>query len=308
MRMKQLLFSGGIVLGVLGAAAPARAEDPSLAEPPPPDAPKEESPASSHAIDRTWLYADDARVAVPLAVVAMSSLSYTDTGSSPTRVDSPFRSSYQAFLGNTAQPGAMMTLGGEVGIVSHLSVMALGQVASGGETATPNAGAIAGVRLQLLPLDWTRTHLVVSGGYLREAWEGPVYDGDTGKWAPGNPHGDNGAWMRVAFSADVQRFRFASTLHGEHVFANGRDGADVMVSLGTSYRVVGGFRAGVEYVGQDLEEALDAGAEGGARHFVGPVASLHLMRDRLALVGGPSVGLSATSPRFLARIGVAYGF
>ena len=53
----------------------------------------------------------------------------------------------------------------------------------------------------------------------------------------------------------------------------------------------GGFRAGLEWVGQDLEETFSPGAEGGARMFFGPIASLQLLRDRLTLVAGPSLGL-----------------
>ncbi|MGH7327480.1 MAG: hypothetical protein ACREJX_03945, partial [Polyangiaceae bacterium] len=252
------------------------------------------------------LYADDARVPEPLHVVATTSLSYTDTGASPTRADSPFGNSYNAFAANTAQPGAMMAFGGEVGLVSHLSVIALGE-AGAGEGAAVNAGALAGLRLQLLPIVWKNTHLVMSAGYLREAWEGPVHD-DDGKWYPGSPRGDNGAWGQLAFSGDVRRLRIATTIHGEHIFADGKDDADVMVNAGASYRLVGDFRAGVEYVGQDLEETFDPGAEGGARHFVGPVASLQLLQHRLSIVAGPAIGLSSTSPRLLGRLAVAYGF
>ena len=267
----------------------------------------DDASAESKSIDRTWLYADDARVPEPLHVVAMTSLSYTDTGASPTRPDSPFGNSYNAFAANTAQPGAMMAFGGEVGLVSHLSVVALGQ-AGAGEGSAASAGALAGLRLQLLPIAWKNTHLVISAGYLREAWEGPVFDDTSRAWLPGSPHGDNGAWGQLAFSGDVRRLRIATTIHGEHIFADGKDGADVMVNVGASYRVVGDFRAGVEYVGQDLEETFDPRAEGGARHFVGPVASLQLLQRRLSIVAGPAVGLSATSPRVLGRLALAYGF
>jgi hypothetical protein len=263
---------------------------------------------AKHQIDRTWLYADDARVAAPLTIVGITSLSYTNAGSSPTRIDSPFGNTYNAFAANTAQPGAMMTVGGELGLIPHLSVVALGQLGAGGEASTPNAGGLAGLRLQLLPLAWTSTHLAASIGYLREAWEGPVYDDDANRWYPGNPHGDNGGWMQLAFAQDVRRFRFATTVHAEHIFADGRDPLDMMVNLGASYRVAGGFRAGLEYVGQDLEETFSPGAEGGARHFAGPIASLQLLSDRLSIVAGPAIGLSSTSPAFLGRVGVAYGF
>ena len=90
--------------------------------------------------------------------------------------------------------------------------------------------------------------------------------------------------------------------------AAGRDPLDVMAELGASLRVVAAFRLGVEYVGQDLEEAFSPGAEGGARHFLGPIASVQLLHERLTIVGGPSVGLSRLSPDFVARVGASLGF
>jgi hypothetical protein len=271
------------------------------------DAPKDGAP-ESHAVDRTFLYADDARVAAPLAFIGMSSFSYTDVGSSPTQVASPFPSAYRAFAANTAQPGAMASVGGELGLLPRVSLLALGQMALGGEGAGMNAGAIAGLRFQLLPASWTNSHLVASFGYLREAWTGPVFDGESGRWSPGSAHGSDGAWGQAALAGDVGRLRLATTLHGEHIFSAGRDGVDLMVQAGASYRLAGAFRAGVEYVGQDLEETFAASAEGGARHFLGPTASLQLLDNRLTIVGGPSIGLSAWSPALVGRLGVAYGF
>jgi hypothetical protein len=66
--------------------------------------------------------------------------------------------------------------------------------------------------------------------------------------------------------------------------------------------VAGPLRLGVEGVGQDMEEAFGQGAEGGARYFVGPTASVQLLGERLTIVGGPSVGLSASSPRGPNRV------
>jgi len=289
--------AASVLLAGLLVAGTARADDVT-----PLDRAQGGDDATRHAVDRTWLYADDARVPEPMSVVGLSSLSYTDVGPSPTRVAVP----YQAFAANTAQPGGMLSLGGEVGLVPRVSVMAIGQMGVGGIGPSPNAGAIAGVRLQAFPSTWQNAHMVVSLGYLREAWQGPVFD--DGVWRPGSPNGDNGAWLQVALSGDVQRLRMAGTLHGEHVFADGRDAVDVMVQAGISYRIVGELRAGVEYVGQDLEESFDDGAEGGARHFIGPTASVQLLRDRLTIVAGPSFGLSELSPRLLGRFALAYGF
>jgi len=173
---------------------------------------------------------------------------------------------------------------------------ALGQMAAAGEAANPNAGAVAGLRFQLSPSSWQNIHFLTAVGYLREAW------------APSEPGGDNGAWIEAAVAANVQRLKLELTVHGERVFASGRDKVDVMVRAGASYRVVGALRAGVEWVGQDLEELGADAAEGGARQFVGPTASLQLLGDRLTLVAGPSVGLSDRSPQLLGRFSVAYGF
>jgi hypothetical protein len=289
-----------LLLTILAGAFVAR----TAAADSPVDAPKPDDDASRHAIDRTWLYLDDARVPAPLTAVGMSSASYTSVGSSPSRIYSPYRQ----FGANTAQPGAMLSLGGEVGILPRVSVMALGQMSFAGEGPSPGAGALAGVRFQLLPDSMRDTHLVLSGGYVREAWAAPVYNDDTESWIPAQPHGDDGAWVQAAFAQDIQRLRLGTTVHAEHVFSQGRDAVDVMVQLGASYRVVGNLRAGVEYVGQDLEETFNPAADAGARHFIGPTASVQLLGDRLTMVAGPSIGLSQYSPAFVGRFGLAYGF
>jgi hypothetical protein len=305
MRLDLSVAAASVVCALTLLARSAPADDAAS-----PDQPSPNDDATRHQIDRTWLYADDAHVAAPMTVVGMSSVSYTNIGSSPTRIDSPYPNTYNGFAANTAQPGGLLSAGGEVGLVPRLSVMALGQLGLGGVDGVPNpsAGAIAGVRLRLLPSEWQNTHLALSAGYLREAWSGPVYDDDTGKWLPGSPHGDNGAWIQAAFSVDVRRLRIATTVHGEHVFWPGRDPLDVMAEVGASYRVIDPLRIGVEYVGQDLEESFSPGAEGGARHFLGPIASMQLLDQRMTIVAGPSLGLSSLSPAFVGRVGIAYGF
>lgn len=314
-------------LGLL--AGVARADEPDLppisavAPGPNPDLPTAPQDETKHQIDRTWLYGDDARVPAPLVLVATSSLSYTDIGNSPTRISYPQpniascvtaagaeRPCYAGFAGNTAQPGGSLLLGAELGLLPRLSVQGnvMIGIASGTGVPSPNAGGTASLRFSAFPDSWHNVHLVVSGGYVREAWGGPVFNDDNNTWLPGSPHGDNGMFFQVATSGDVGRLRLGATVHGEHIFATGRDPLDVMVDLGVTYRVVGSLRAGLEYVGQDLEETFSPGAEGGARHFLGPIASLQLFRDRLTLVAGPSIGLSSNSPDFVARAGASFGF
>ncbi len=189
--------------------------------------------------------------------------------------------------------------------------MVLGQLEVAGESGHPNGGAIAGLRFLLTPLSWANLHIVASAGYLREAWEGPIFDDDTGMWTPGNPDGDNGMWFQGAISGDVGRLRMVGNIHAEHVFSAGRDPLDIMVDLGATYRLVGDFRAGIEWVGQDLEETFSPGAEGGARMFFGPIASYQFLRGRLTLVGGPALGLSQAqyeAPNFIGRVALACSF
>jgi len=300
-----------LACGVL-PTSPARADDPV-------DRPQAAPDATRHQIDRTWLYNDDARVAAPWTVIGTSSLSYTNVSSGPSRIIDPgdapsgcgkLCNGYNAFAGNTATPGAMLQIGGELGVFPRVSVMALAQMGLGASDLAPGAsvGGIAGVRISVLPPEWRHLHLAVSGGYLREAWQGPAYDGTTDTWYPATPNGADGGWAQVALSGDLGPVRLVGTGHVEHVFAAHRDPYDVMVQLGASTRVYGPFRAGVEYVGQDLEETFSPEAEGGARHLVGPIASLQLLESRLSIVSGPAVGLTSTSPTFVYRLAASYGF
>jgi hypothetical protein len=291
-----------------------------------PDRPEAEGSDARHAIDRTSLYGDDARIPAPMTVIATSSFSYTNIGADPTYLSSPYPTQpagcytatgvpqpcYGTFAGNTAQPGGTAIVTGEIGLLPRLSVLGSVMVGFGGSGGVPNpdVGGTVAVRVRLLPDSWTHTHLVVSGGYIREAYNPPVYNDDAtpAVWLPGHFGGVNAGYAQLAMSGDIGRVRLGGTFHAQHTFADGRDPLDVMVDLGASYRVAGTFRAGFEYVGQDLEESFSPGAEGGARHFLGPVASLQLWRDRLTIVGGPSIGLSAISPDFVARVAASVGF
>lgn len=291
------LLAVAAALAATALEATAHAEEQPAVDKPSPGA------WSGHAIDRSWLYLDDARTADPGGVIAATSISYTSVGSNPDPTSAPYR----AFAFNTAQPGELVSLGGEVGLLPRLSLEALGQIKLGGDSAA-SPGAVAGLRFQLSPSSWRNVHLVASAGYLRETWSAPVRDAASGELGPGQPNGDNGAWFQAAGSVDIARLRLGLTAHGEHVFADGRDGVDVMVKTGASYRLVDWFRVGVEWVGQDLEGAVKSDAEGGARHFVGPTAALALLHERLSVVAGPSLGLSDPSPKLLGRLAIAYGF
>jgi hypothetical protein len=323
-RVALLLLAAPLSVPLAGGVARADEPQPSAQPQAVPDNLRDDHRESSRQIDRTWLYGDDARIPAPFTVVATSSLSYTSVGNSPTRISYPDQPNvgdcvtaagaeqpcYKSFGGNTAQPGAMMLVGGEMGLFPRLSLQGNVMVGLAGESGvpSPNVGATASLRFQVLPDSLRNLHLVLSGGYVREAWGGPVHSDAGDKWLPGSPNGDNGMFVQAAMSGDIANLRLGGTVHGEHIFASGRDPVDVMVTLGATYRLVGSFRAGVEYVGQDLEETFADASEGGPRHFLGPIASLQLLHERLTLVAGPSIGLSRISPEFVARAGASLGF
>jgi hypothetical protein len=226
---------------------------------------------------RTWLFNDDATLPAPHQGVAVSRLTYSG-GNSPTR---PFAS-------NLASPGAMLELGAELGVVRGVSVQLIGMR---GESYTSGDGATgAQLGIRWAPLATRSTRLVVGAGYLREL------------------SGGDGAWGRVSLEHELGRARLALSVHGEHVFTPGRDGFDVMVTAGADMRIAGPLRAGIEYVGQDLEGLAQDDAEGGARHIVGGVLSVRLVSERLSLVGGPALGLGGPSPRAIGRAAIAYAF
>jgi hypothetical protein len=319
-----LAMAAGVIVAFSGSARAQEAETWVA-----PDRPQGEGGESRYAIDRTTLYGDDARIPLPMVIVATTSFTYTNIGGDPTQVTGAGSMNatrpgcntaggvpqpcYSDFSGNTAQPGGSMIVTGEFGLLPHLSL--LGNVMVGlapGQAGVPSSdvGGTAALRVGVFPLSWTRLHGVVSAGYIREAYNPPVYNDDVAVpyWIPAHAGGVNAGFFQLALSGDVGRFRLNGMFHGQHTFAAGRDPLDLTVDLNASYRVIGEFRAGIEYVGQDLEESFSPGAEGGPRHFLGPVASIQLFDDRLTLIGGPAVGLSYISPDFVARVAASVGF
>jgi hypothetical protein len=268
--MRSVKYS--VPFGILYFAAPAAADAP-------PDG-LVAAPVESVAAPRPWLYLDDPRTPEQLSVVAFSRLTYTGVGASPTR---PFAS-------ETARPGGVGEIGGEIGLVSFLSAQASAFAGTGYAPSAGTAGGMAGLRFSPFAKSGA-THASASAGWIRGL------------------DGKDGAWARVAFAQDVGRVRLGTMVHGERIFAPGRDALDLMLTAGASYAVAGPLRLGGEYVGQDLEGALDGDeAEGGVRHFLGPTAAVDLVSHRLSLALGPSFGLSKGSPPVAGRLAIAWAF
>jgi hypothetical protein len=162
-------------------------------------------------------------------------------------------------------------------------------------TATSNNGntvtsATLGMKFQLTSPDSPWRAAVMTGA-LREGTSGAY-----GMWARAA-----GSWGRGPLLVEVNGYL-------ERVFATGRDSVDYAVTGGASWRVLDWLRAGAEYVGQDLEEMGDGGAEGGARQAVGPNVALSLDRGRYQIVAATLFGIGALSPAALVRVGVLGSF
>jgi hypothetical protein len=97
-------------------------------------------------------------------------------------------------------------------------------------------------------------------------------------------------------------------VHGEHVFAAGRDTVDVLVMAGASYALAGPLRAGIEYVAQDIEETFADQAERGVSQFLGPQVALELLAKRLSVAAGPAIGLGSQSATYSGRLSLAYEY
>ncbi|GAC1599892.1 MAG: hypothetical protein NVS4B10_11360 [Myxococcales bacterium] len=185
--------------------------------------------------------------------------------------------------------GALLELGGELALFDRVSALAVG-LQGQDLRGSAKTGAVLGLRWSLLPRSVRSTQLVLSGGFLREL------------------EGGNGAWGRLSLGHDAGPARLAFSVHGERVLATGRDTVDLMVTAGATLRVQETVRAGIEYVGQDLEGALGDEREGGARHVVGPVVSSTLWDEKVSIAGGPALALGPGPARILGRVGVACQF
>ena len=175
------------------------------------------------------------------------------------------------------------------------------------------AATLATMPLQLAPpttiagVDPGASTVVVGVTPVAFAWRGAEITASAGVMR--DVSGAGAAWAHATLTRDIGRLRIATSVHATHVLADGRDPLDLMVTAGATYQVRGPLRAGVEYVGQDVEAGLDG--DGGARHFVGPIVAIDLPK-RFSLVAGPALSLApaivpGTGP-LVGRFGVSYVF
>jgi hypothetical protein len=120
--------------------------------------------------------------------------------------------------------------------------------------------------------------------------------------------GTTGISLLAAASLATGPFVMAANLQADKMFAAGRDSVDLITTAGVAVRVVGGLRVGIEYVGQDLEDAFEEDLEGGARHAVGPSLALDLDGGRYQVTVASGFGLNAISPTAVVRAGFNFNY
>ncbi|HTI57892.1 hypothetical protein [Mucilaginibacter sp.] len=103
---------------------------------------------------------------------------------------------------------------------------------------------------------------------------------------------DKVALSRITAAFENPFWRMGANVRFEKAFAQGRDGIDVISSLGVHRQITGSLFGGIEAVGQDLEGFWETDeAEGGAKLLVGPSLNFVPVASRFSftLCGGPII-------------------
>lgn len=234
--------------------------------------------------DRPFLFASDTRTPRTLEALATYRVTWGASGNGALR---PIGA---AALG---QAGFLHEVGGEIGLNDRLSLRMYGVISdpSTSGLAGPATGTVGGeVRGRLWNTADQRHQLTVAVGALREL------------------SGSLAFQARVIGTLRFGNLRLVGDLLVERSTRRAADDLDVVLVTGASYAVRPWLRAGVEYVGQDLEGLWDDEEIEGVRHMAGPVLALVSERYGLQMVAGPAFGLSSTSPGLIVRAGVQYAF
>jgi hypothetical protein len=123
----------------------------------------------------------------------------------------------------------------------------------------------------------------------------------------------NALRLRVGAGQSFARSRLDADVALERPLAEGRDAVDVVTALGWMRAVWPGMQLGLEAVGQDLEGFWEREeAEGGARIYAGPSASLLFGTWQLGATAGPVVRASfsdrtSAAERPLPATGTTFG-
>jgi hypothetical protein len=117
------------------------------------------------------------------------------------------------------------------------------------------------------------------------------------------------ATLTLAGGWKFGRFEAGGNLLLERRFTSDADPLDVIVRLAVAQAVLPELRLGLEYVGQDLEDAVeDEEAEGGAVHVLAASASLWLMDGDLQIGLAPGIAFTADDIGLVVRLVASHRF
>jgi hypothetical protein len=268
MKIRFLISVLAVGLGALGLSSPKAAAQEEI---PTPEVDRLVSGGSlvDPGLDRPYLFMTDPSLPAPGHVIVSAGLG------------SITRSGEERPVG----AGSLLpTLSAEVGVISHLSLYAEGEVAydAPGQTTQTNFGLEVGAHILLTDPRSQNVRVALQANFGR----------------------DFSGWSRVGLNAtaawDIERLRLAGSITGAHVFAEEADSIDLTGVFAVSYLLPFDLRLGGELIGQDLEETWSSQAEGGASAFAGPTLGWELLH-RFEIVLGPMFGLTTGASQVVAR-------
>lgn len=239
--------------------------------------------------DRPFVFVQDANGPVDNEIEAVAALDVGASASGAVRFVDP----------TVARRGVVQQLGAQVGVTPWLAIGAFGLVGLGNTADNPVEAT--------------------GGGYLSFTILRPgaeLHDGGSlglALWAVREFEGVlalsgfiNGSWV-------ARRFALAGNLQLERRFVGSADPLDVIARIAANYGVFSrdenALRLGVEYVGQDLEDAIEGEeAEGGALHLFALSATSTFDERRVSLGIAPGVVVGSGAVGFGGRFTASYRF
>lgn len=243
---------------------------------------------AARADDRPYVFVQDPNGPVDTEIEAVTALNVGASASGAVRFIDP----------TVSRRGVVQQIGAQAGVTPWLAVGAFGLIGLGNTADNPVEATGGGYLSFTLIRPDAEVH---DGGSLGLAlWALREFEGVFAMSAF-----INGSWV-------ADRLSVAGNLQLERRFTSSADPLDVIVRLATNYGVLkdrDALRLGVEYVGQDLEDAIEEEeAEGGAAHLFALSATSTLDEGRLSLGIAPGIVVGPGAIGFGGRFTASYRF